>query len=84
MFKIGDRVKIKSLDRLASEDPYFRDRQPYFVSDMNEFTGRFAKVAMMPVDNTVQLDIDKCEYKWHLEWLEPANKISIPDELFEL
>lgn len=85
MFKIGDKVRIKTLKRLKRENRDFRNKQPYFVDNMDKYTGEFTKVANASlIDYNVQLEIDDCVHKWHPEWLEKQSFVSIDDELFEL
>lgn len=80
---IGKKVRIKSLDELYKEDPFFRDDPPLFVDEMDKYAGKYAKIIQI-FDKDAYLDIDNIAFAWSPRWLEIKPTISIDDELFEL
>lgn len=83
-FKKGDKVKIKPINDLYCNDPHFRNRTPNFVTGMDEFAGRYAKVMRYISYDRIILDIDGGRYNWHTDWLMRKPPLSLSDNLFEL
>lgn len=73
MFKIGDTVKIKSVDAIKKTlDTYgrYQGSELYFPHNMEEFCGKVLKVIHIYEGDTIALSDNK--WSWHPNWLEPT------------
>jgi len=66
MFKVGDKVKIRS-DLKTGHKDYSID----VVCDMKQYRGKEATITAIDSDGDYQLDIDKEQFYWSVEMLEP-------------
>lgn len=89
MFKIGDRVKIKS-NRGIIKEININGHAPGFYPPMDDLCGKKAKIVGVyekrPVNNIqwVYLDIDQRHWVWSVNWLIKINRIEINNNLFLL
>lgn len=72
-YKVGDKVKIKSLEwynQSKDEDGsiYLHDFGLSFVSQMSVFCGKTAIIKSDFGDSGYQIDIDKCKWTW-MDWM---------------
>jgi len=81
-FEIGDRVQVLPYDQLKG-----KDTAPTFVEEMEKYCGKNAEIS--DIDDTYEndtwycIDIDRDNYSFREEWLEPAEpEFQLGEELF--
>jgi len=74
--KVGDRVRVKSLEAIDSIGEmdecgdYFMPDDEYFVSYMQIYCGKEAIISKVDTDGTIYLDFEKQELHWSSSMLE--------------
>lgn len=85
MFKIGDRVKVRS-DLVVSEAYYIEDNRVYhkFVYPMKEYSGKVVTIELLffGKDSFYKIKEDYHNWYWTEEMFEPRIEIKLSAERF--
>ncbi|HEV7747163.1 MAG TPA: toll/interleukin-1 receptor domain-containing protein [Pyrinomonadaceae bacterium] len=64
--KVGDKVTVVNFSLLTEADRY---QEPFWVSEMNKYSGRTGRISGFDELGWPELDIDVEKHAWHPTWL---------------
>ena len=79
-FEVGDKVKVLPYNQIEG-----KDEDPEFVEEMEKYCGMLAVIVGYDHcgDDWYFIDINKSNYSWREDWLEPAEpEFELGEELF--
>lgn len=89
ILKVGDKIKIKSLDwynQNKNEDGDILEEMSYpFSERMSEFCGKIATITKVIIDKEYEIDLDEGEFIWEESMFEEGtSNIDWESRKFEL